>query len=394
MLSRRVVAQAVIAAAALTSTFAFILHAPCRGSSYVGDRFTSMCYTDSAALFANPPLLNGAWPFGGTDAVMSAPLPTFFMWLLSQTSVNFISHVLMYQLVLTAFFMWTAISTMKYRGWRPMDAALLALSPLWPLIMFVSDEMISVGFAAAALLAWQQRRFPVAGLLLGLGLASGGWVWVLGLAMFVVAYRDERVRDSLTVIGIATLTALITNIPRVLSGDSLFQPWQGLATEGTPTFIFTLIQGIPSVDTTVIAISGFLVVLATARWAIATPFDFRIEVLILIFAVMQILSSPAISPQNLVPYLWLAVLVFPSRVAMLWISVPLMVYVGAVWLRFESLVPDAVGIHPSLYAVAAIVMWFVLGISAWRAFRLIRIQGSDKVNIAAATHARKSLVQA
>ena len=394
MLSRRVIAQAVVAAAALTSTMAFILHAPCRGSSYVDDRFTSMCYTDSAALFANPPLLNGTWPFGGTDAVMSAPLPTFIMWVLSQTSVNFIAHVLMYQLVLTAFFVWVAISTMRYRDWRPTDAALMALSPLWPLIMFVSDEMISVGFAAAALLAWQQQRFPVAGLLLGLGLASGGWVWILGLAMFVVAFREQRVRDSLTVNGVAIAAALIANIPRVLSGDSLFQPWQGLATEGTPTFIFSLIQGIPSVDTTVIAVAGFFVILATARWAIATPFDFRIEILILIFAVMQILSSPAISPQNFVPYLWLAVLVFPSRVAMLWISVPLMVYVGALWLRFESLVPDAVGIHPSLYAVTAMVMWFVLGISAWRAFRLIRIQGTDKVNIAAAAHTRKALARA
>ena len=65
MLPRRVAVQATVAATSLMVMLTFIMHAPCRNSGYTDGRFTSLCYSDIAALFANPPLINGGSPFGG-----------------------------------------------------------------------------------------------------------------------------------------------------------------------------------------------------------------------------------------------------------------------------------------------------------------------------------------
>lgn len=379
MLPRRVAVQATVAATSLMVTLTFILHAPCRNSGYTDGRFTSLCYSDLAALFANPPLVSGSSPFGGSLPVELAPIPAFIMWLIAQGPLGFLNNIVIMQLIITAFMMWLTIMVLKHRYWRPLDAALVALMPLWPFTLWVSTDLISVAFAAAAFFAWHRNRIVPAAVFSGLALASGAWTWVFLLGFLVEAARQERVRVALQVIGLALATAFICNLPRLLAGDSILQRWTWKAGEGTPIYVWTQITGYTSVSNIVVSLAGFSIIGAIARWAVSLPFDFRLELFITAVVAVQILTQPTIAPQVLTHLAFLIPVAFSQRRTVLAYSLPLIIYVVGVWMHLEAAQPNGKGINHYLYGVLCLVLWLTLIDIARRSLNLMRIQGSDEV---------------
>ncbi len=379
MLPRRVAVQATVAATSLMATFAFVMHWPCRNSGYTDNRFTSLCYSDLAAMFANPPLVNGDSPFGGQVPPELAPVPAFIMWLISQGPFGFLNNVVMMQLVIAAFVMWLAIMVLKHRYWRPLDAALMALMPLWPFVIWVSVDVLAVAFAAAAFFAWHRNRLVPAAVFAGLALASGAWTWVFLLAFIVEAARQERIRIALAVTAGALATALVCNLPRLLAGDSILQNWKWKAGEGSPLYIYTQLTAQTSVSNIVVTLAGLSIIIAMARWAIATPFDFRLELFVTAVVAVQMLTMPTIAPQSLTHLAFLIPLAFSRRSTVIAFSIPLIVYVVGVWMHFESKTPNGKGINDYLYGVLSILLWATLVAIARKAINLIRIQGTDEV---------------
>ena len=390
MLPRRVAVQATVAATSLMVMLTFIMHAPCRNSGYTDGRFTSLCYSDIAALFANPPLLTGGSPFGGPLPVELAPLPAFIMWVIAQGPLGFLNNIVVMQLVITAFMMWLTIMVLKHRYWRPLDAALVALMPLWPFTLWVGTDVISVSFAAAAFFAWHRNRIIPAAIFSGLALASGAWTWVFLLGFLVEAARQERVRTALQVIGLALGTALITNLPRLIAGDSILQRWTWKAGEGTPIYVWTQISGYTSVSNIVVTLAGISVIGAIARWAVSLPFDFRLELFITSVVAVQMLTQPTIPPQALTHLAFLIPVAFSQRRTVLGYSLPLIIYVVGVWMHFEAAQPNGKGINHYLYGVLCLVLWVTLIDVARRALNLMRVQGSDEVMQSQAAYIRKA----
>lgn len=383
-LPRRVAAQAVGLALFANAIAVFLLHWPCRNSGYTDSQFTSFCYSDLAALFANPPLKHGDWPFGAELATSMAPVPTFLTWLVAQLTTDFTVRMVTMQLLLLACLAVVAAVVFRSRPWRRLDAALLLLLPLWPFVMFVSVDLISVAAAAVALFAWQRSRPVIAALALGVALASSGWTWLLLLVFLVDAIRADRRVDIAVTAGISLALAAALCLPRLLAGDSFLIPVDFTPGEGSPLYVNSLLSGTQPPNGLFIAIAGAAICLAIARWAVHLPFDFRLEPLLALMVCVQLLTGPGIPPQSLTHLLWLLPLVKPELKFGLVFSLLGFGYVAAVWLRLEGLTPDSHGLSGLPYGVLAALLWLALLWVAAIARRIIQVQGVDIVEISRA----------
>ena len=65
-----------------------------------------------------------------------------------------------------------------------------------------------------------------------------------------------------------------------------------------------------------------------------------------------------------------------------------MLYVAAVWLRFEAGVENGKGMQTPIYAVFCAVLWFTLILIGRRAERVLVVQGVDVVAQSDAEQAR------
>lgn len=377
--SPSVLAKAIAGAFSLTALLTFLLHAPCRNSGYTDSRFTSFCYSDLAALLSAPPLGAGDLPFGGAESVSEAPIPAFIAWAVAQTPIGFDGRIVLLQLVLLGSLAITAWSVVAMREWRPLDAALLLLLPAWPFVLFVGMDLVSVGFAALSLLLWQREHRVLAGLAAGCALASGFWTWILLLAFAVDAIRREEQREWYPTAAIAAVIALAWNVPKLLAGESLVSPASAEAGEGSPLFVYSMLENVAAPSAFLVVAAGVLVSMGIAVWASRLAFDFRVEALLLLLVCVQLLTSASLAPQQLTHLLWLLPLVWPTRAFAIAVSVPVVAYVMAVWLRFEAAAENGKGIHIAWYAIFSAVLWATLVLVAQRSTSVMTVQGIDRV---------------
>jgi hypothetical protein len=374
----RVAAQATVLTASVISAIAFIVHWPCRNSGYVGDRFTSMCYSDLAAFLANPPLSTGESPFGGQHPLDVAPLPGLMLWVIAKLSTNFITLVVITQLVLVVAFFFIAQATFTQRFWKPLDAAVVMSMPLWPFVLFISTDVLAVCFAALSLSLWSRQRLTGAAIIAGLALLSGGWTWVLLVAIVVEALRYGRKKEGLVFVGRAIVIACIGNIPILLAGGNVFR-WNSQIGDGSGLMLVKLITGNAPALANVIAVLGVLAVIVAARWAFHQPFEFRTEALLLLFVTIELVSSPSISPQSLTRLAWLIPLVFVTRRHVITYSVILIGYVMSVWLHFEGTLNAGKGEPDQAHALITAILLAALAFLMFQTINIIRVQGIDPV---------------
>lgn len=381
--SKRVAAQAVGLAFLVNSLVGFLLHWPCRNSGYTDSRFTALCYSDLAAAFANPPFLNADWPFGGDTAAALAPLPAMVTWLVSAVSADFLTRMVLLQLILAACLMLVAGLVFHARHWRRLDAALLLVLPLWPFVMFVATDLLAVAGVAAALFAWQRGRHWWAGIAAGCALASGAWTWLVLVAVVVDGIRNEQRRRAAQMVAVAVVVSAGLALPRLLAGMSLLIPINFEPGEGSPLFILRIANG-DGPNGLILAGFGIAIVLAIAQWAVRLPFDFRLEPLLALLICVQLITSPGIQPQSLTHLLWLLPLVLPRFKFGLIFSVIGFGYVLGVWMRLEGQTANSHGLSNFPYAMLAAALWIELLWVAMICRRVIAVQGEDEVRISRA----------
>lgn len=370
MIPRRIAAQAVVGSWAITATAAFLLHWPCRNSDYLDDRFTSFCYTDLAPLFATADL-GGRWE-------QLAPVPRYISQLVASLPVSWQLQLVVMQLLLAAAFLAVVAVAFQLRPHRRLDAALLALLPLWPLVLFVATDLLAVAALASALFLWR-RRHPLAGVAAGIALAAGAWTWLLLPVAFVDAYRNLETRRFVGFAGFAGAVAVLLNLPRLFGGESLLIPLDLTAGEGSPLFIASLVTGQAAGTGLWLWLTGLAITATVLTWATRLEFDFRLEALLGLLIGIQLVTATSIEPQALTHLLWLLPLVWPHRARLLWLCLPLMVYVAAVWLRQEAALPEGRGLHYGVYAVIAGVLWVTLLYCIKLCRDVMVVQGIDVV---------------
>ncbi len=104
----------------------------------------------------------------------------------------------------------TGLTAGRRRIW---DAALVGLAPALLLNGDVNWDLIAVAFTAGALLAWSRRRPGLAGLLIGLGVATKFYPLLLLLPLAALCLRAGRLRDLRRCVGGAVLAWLVVDVP-------------------------------------------------------------------------------------------------------------------------------------------------------------------------------------
>lgn len=117
-------------------------------------------------------------------------------------------------LILLLFAIGTVIATSLTQGRRRLwDAAMVAAAPALLLNGDVNWDLAAVAFTAAAMLAWARRRPALAGVLLGLGVATKFYPLLLLVPLFGLCLRAGRMRAWGVLTGSAVATWLVADVP-------------------------------------------------------------------------------------------------------------------------------------------------------------------------------------
>ena len=232
----------ILLAAAMLS-FGIVEKQHCRAQGWSSpDQFWHACYSDIPVLYGSAPLggdsRSGLVDSLGQGGLGQPPLSGALMWITSSlvpngpdAARNFFDLSAVLLLVVLVIGVAAVALTAGRRSW---DAAHLAVSPVLITAGLISYQLLAVTLLAVTLLALARGRPIVAGLLLGLAVASAPQVAVVGLAVVVLAGRFPSARagsvpgPAVTVGGSALACWLIVRVVLLpgLTGQ-LSSAWKG-----------------------------------------------------------------------------------------------------------------------------------------------------------------------
>lgn len=327
-------------------------------------QYTSFCYNDIVPLYGgrglNEPgfVYDYSWVEDGITRYMEYPvLGGLFqgaMGWIARTTYPLVDKLLPdsgWYFYVTALFMavlWVATARMvaELAGNRIWDTILVVASPLLIMHAFTNWDIPSIAFAVGAMLAARNKRFGLAGFLIGAGAAFKMWpIFLLGAYLVVSLRRRDMVPWLKMTVG-AALTWLAVNVPVMLHNYDAWHEFQRLNTERgwEWTTIYAVIsrmtgwtgfdsgEGAPVIlnaVTLVLFLAGCLFVLVAGLKAPQTP---RVAELVVLIVGFFLLFNKVWSPQY---SLWLvipAVLALPYwRLLFTWMTVDMVVWPILMW---------------------------------------------------------------
>jgi hypothetical protein len=249
--------------------------------------------------------------------------------------------------------------------------------PLWAFTSFISHDLIAITFAIGTIYFFYKRKLEVSAVFSGLAIASGSWTWVVALAIVIQLYKYATPKHILKFSGIAIGTSLALNLPRIISDLPLLS-FSDQYSDGTPLYLWSLLSNQGSPQGLISIWFGLALTAFVVRWAINLVFDFRLELLILIFVCIQVVTDTSISPQSLSHLLFLLVLCFPDIKYLLKVNIAMIVYVISVWMNHETEVGTR-GINPINYAIFSVILWVVIISIGFKAADYMTVPGDDEV---------------
>ncbi len=365
-MTKALLLRAAILSALFMMLSTFVMHTPCRNSNYTESQFTSFCYSDTPVQFAAKTL--------PTDI---APVPHAIMWVIQKVPGEFLLHTVLFQLFISAIFMLLTILVSKFPAHAPVVGVMMALMPLWAFTSFISSDLISITFSTATIYYFYKRKLEISAVLAGFAIASGSWTWVVALAIGIQLYKYASIKHLAKYAGISLAISLILNLPRIFSQLPLLS-FSNQYGDGTPLYLWSLLSGQGSPEGLISIWIGVALTVFTIRWAILSVFDYRVELLVLVFVCIQVITDTSISPQSLSHILFLLVLCFPSIKYLLKVNVAMIVYIISVWLNYEA-DSGTRGINPINYAVFSVILWVVIISIGFKAADFMSVPGDDEV---------------
>jgi hypothetical protein len=365
-MTKALLLRAAILSALFMMLSTFVMHTPCRNSNYTESQFTSFCYSDTPVQFAAKTL--------PTDI---APVPHAIMWVIQKVPGDFLLHTVLFQLFISAIFMLLTILVSKFPAHAPVVGLMMALMPLWAFTSFISSDLIAITFSTATIYYFYKRKLEISAVLAGFAIASGSWTWVVALAIGIQLYKYASIKHLAKYAGISLAISLILNLPRIFSQLPLLS-FSNQYGDGTPLYLWSLLSGQGSPEGLISIWIGVALTVFTIRWAILSVFDYRVELLVLVFVCIQVITDTSISPQSLSHILFLLVLCFPSIKYLLKVNVAMIVYIISVWLNYEA-DSGTRGINPINYAVFSVILWVVIISIGFKAADYMSVPGDDEV---------------
>jgi uncharacterized membrane protein len=370
-------AAVLVLASLLADGIAFGARQACRTGAWDFGvaQYQAHCYTDIYPLYFDEGLSSGKVPYldhhveypviigavmqGAAWAVRSITNPYTRGLQFFDVTVAFLALFLIAGVLATAY---CAGPSMRW------TALLVAFSPALILSAFINWDLIAMGLMMMALAAWAARRPVLAGVLLGLAVATKFYPVVVLWPLFLLCLRAGRMRAFWLTTGSAAAAWLAVNLPVAIIAPRgwetfyLFSSQRG-ADWGCIYFFFQHMH-LPGVGTYSVPalnlISGGAFAVACGAigiLALAAPRRPRLAQLIFLTTAAFLLTNKVWSPQYVVWLVPLVVLARPKIVGYLIWQVAEIGYFYAIWAYLITVVegehyPGA--ISPALYFTAVL----------------------------------------
>jgi len=320
----------LILAAVLGAVLAATAKQACRAGAWnVGvEQYQAHCYTDIYPLYFVEGLSKGQVPYFGHSleypVVMGAAMQGAAWAVRSISDVGargrefYDVTVGLLSVFLVAGVLATAYCAGRTRRWT---ALLVALSPALILAAFINWDLIAMALTMMALAAWAARRPVVAGLLLGLAVATKFYPVICVVPLLALCLRAGRLREFAMTAAAGAGAWLAVNLPVMIGAPTRWayfysfnenrgadwgSIWYFFGTEHWP-----VVGGLPV--SRINLISGGLFLAACAGivlLALAAPRRPRLPQLIFLLTAAFLLANKVWSPQYVV---WLVPLVVLAR---------------------------------------------------------------------------------
>jgi len=354
-------ASLLVLASLIAGGLAFAAKEACRAGAwnYGVEQYQAHCYTDIYPLYFAEGLSSGKVPYTGhhveypviIGAVMQAAA-----WVVRSTANPYargLSYFDVTVAVLAIFLVAGVLATAYCAGpSRRWTALLVAFSPALILSAFINWDLVAMGLMMMALAAWAARRPALAGVLLGLAVATKFYPLVVLWPLFLVCLRAGRLRSFWVTVGSGAAAWLAVNLPVAIIAPQgwatfyVFNSGRG-ADWGSIWFFFQHLQW-PGVDTysipalNLMSIGAFAVACAAiAVLALAAPQRPRLAQLIFLTTAAFLLTNKVWSPQYVVWLVPLAVLARPKIVGYLIWQVAEVGYFYAIWAYLITVIEGA-----------------------------------------------------
>lgn len=365
---------------------------PCRAEAWTGDGiYPHLCYSDIAFLYRSRGEVDtGGSPYASPDATHEALEYPVGSGLVIGI-VGWVTHVVagdqndtdrsrtffdLTVLLLAACALASTWLIARTAGRRPWDAAMFALAPSLLLAAYINWDLPAVALTAGFGLAWARRRPVLAGVLLGLAIATKFYPLILLGPLFLLCLRSGQLRPFGRLLVATIASWLAINLPvRILwpegwrrfydmsqSREAGFgSPWYALDRTG---FV------IPGDQLNTVASGSFVVLcLGIAGLALFAPRRPRFWQLGFLVVAAFLITNKVYSPQYV---LWLLAL-FPLarprwRDWLIWQAGEITYFV-AIWWHLQGLSHPDLGIPEWIHTDAT---FFRIGTTVWVCAMIVR----------------------
>ena len=367
--------RAIIAVAYVFLSFGVLSKSHCAGGrpddngivqlNWDGNRqFTAACYNDIIPLYGARGLdqpgfvYDYSWVEDGLTRYMEYPvLAGMFQQLcatISRWTYFLVDSFLpesgwyFYVTALLMSIIWVITIRMvaELAGNRIWDTLLVAGSPLLIVHAFTNWDIPSIFFAVAAMLAARNKRWWLAGIMIGLGTAFKLWpIFLLG-AYLTVAIRKRNLAPFFKMLVAAVVSWIAVNLPVYLRNPDAWSEFQRLNTERSWewTTIYAVLsrefgwtgfdsgEGAPVILNAVTLILFLLGCVFVLILGLKAPKDPRIAELVVLIVGFFLLFNKVWSPQYSIWFIVPAVLALPHwKLLLAWMTVDMAVWPVLMW---------------------------------------------------------------
>ena len=291
-------------------------------------QFQAHCYTDIYPLYYGEGLSAGKVPYYGHPVeypVLIGGAMQLAAWVVRPISDPFTRGreffdvtIVLLTLFAIAGVLATAYLAGRARRWTALG---VALAPAVILGAFINWDLIAMGLVMLGMAAWAARRGALAGVLIGLAVATKFYPLLFFGPLLLLCVRAGRMREFWVTFGSAAAAWLAVNVPVMIAAPSgwarFYQLSETRSADWGSIWYFFQTEHWPGVGTTSVhalnTISALVLLAGAAAIAVLTlaaPRRPRVaQVFFLVLAVF-LLSNKVWSPQYVV---WLAPLVVLAR---------------------------------------------------------------------------------
>ncbi|WP_405142886.1 glycosyltransferase 87 family protein [Sphaerisporangium sp. NBC_01403] len=357
--------------AALGAVLAYAWKAPCRFGGAWNDgtqQFLNFCYTDIYPLWWNEKLDQGLAPYFGHDVEYPVGIGSL-MWViqkivsgLNEPGVWFydLTVLVMAASLIVGVLVMASLAGMQGRPW---DAAWYALAPALILTAFINWDLLCGALSLGAFLAWSRNRHFLAGVLLGLAIATKFYPLVFFGPLFLLALRTRRFQAFFWTLGGTVITWVVVNLPFMVLAFKGWKKFYAFSSErgadwGSLWYFFQMKQwpilGDASRLDTLGIVSFGLLCLAIAVLALTSRTRPRLMQLCFLVLAAFMVTNKVWSPQYVLWLVPFAVLARPNWKPLLLWQVAECWYFFAIWLYLVGIQPgnEALGISDGTYFTA------------------------------------------